>query len=218
MKKTVLLAFAFLLSLILFYGCTGEENSDNSNPQDGTVEIPPKEYTGAGFAFDFFGINFSPWSEYIVGNNTNNPYGETKKIIISNKSEIEKIFSKTYTKFPEGDNFQDIMRRYNDEYFNNHQLLTFFAGTGLGNRFNLVDVLYDEDILSVSLDWFSNPELPLPSIKTWFIIMEIEKIPVDTIIDVKINYNNELFWYSTDPRFANPNFFLLTPIDTEIVD
>jgi hypothetical protein len=178
-----------------------------STPNDPVKEPPvvppvPYTYTGAGYAFNNRFLDAFPWEKY----GDYKPlifYGDTNIILVSSKTEIRELFGETYNFYydyyekdgvlvKEKDTyFQDVVSKYNDDYFENHQLLTFFLGAGgSANRHELESVVYTDGVLTVTFDYL-NAAGPCV-IEYWFAIVEIYRIPADTRIDIVVNNNGKL--------------------------
>ncbi|MCL2762512.1 MAG: leucine-rich repeat domain-containing protein [Treponema sp.] len=215
---------------------TFQKTGDNNQGEDGNNQgednkkpivepekpiIEPKAYTGAGYAFN--NLDHLPYHKY--GNYTPNVFHNlTNPVLVSTKTEALELFGETYSvtycnntrAWVKSSSFQDIIGQYDENYFNNYSLLTLFLSTGASiDRHELESVVYERDILTVSFNY--HPFGGFGVMSSWFAIIEIEKVPADTKIDIKMADRwKSIKWDYT--RFEiNPCYYMLTPI-AEIID
>ena len=221
---TVLLAF---LGIFILCGCQNEmvnkESEVNKLIQNDPTEpeatpFAPKEYTGTGYVFN--GIGGIPWDRY---GSINGWTGNSDTVLVSSEAEVQEVFGEVFTTnycydaqtWVQNSNFQDVIRRYDEEYFQNHQLLSFFFSTGGGgDRYEIESVVYEEDVLTVSFNIIRFGGTA--AITYWFAVMEIPKIPTDAKIEFKIA--DPWKFMDWDIRFGiNRNYYMLTPV-VEVVN
>lgn len=126
-------------------------------------------------------------------------FGATRNIMISNRKQVNDYFSETYTKswsneendWVRDNRFTDIIDKYDNKFFQNKQLVTFFAeASSSGYHFELSKVIYGNGVVTIELDNINLSGGGWHIIVNWFGIVEIEKVPLDTEIVIKINNRN----------------------------
>jgi hypothetical protein len=189
---------AALLMAALFCGCAGDADNAadilSETQLRGNEEQVPGEsgpvYTEAGYAFNDRFLGAFPWDKY--GDYTLGLFkGDTNIILVSNETELRELFGETYSiafsyeenGFAKNAYFQDAISKYNEDYFKDHQLLTFFLGAGYGgDRHELESVVYTDGVLTVTFNYLLAGGTA--AIEHWFAIVEIDSIPADTRIDI----------------------------------
>ncbi len=120
-------------------------------------------------------------------------YYDSDKILISSKEELDELFSETYSqswseeeeKWVRDDRFMNLMNKYDEEFFENNQIVSFFVTASGGNyKFELSEIIYDSEVLTVKVIQKDEDEDGYWALVPWFALIEIEKVPVDTEIRV----------------------------------
>lgn len=136
-------------------------------------------------------INF-PYDAYIE--DPLNVHDYTKIILMDSKVQTD-IFSETYSQsyvdeegWVRDNTFTDLIDGYDDAYFQDRQIVTFFATAGGGAyRFKLTKTAYADGVLKIFIDQLSLG-MGHAAMVDWFTIVEIDKIPLDTEISIIITF------------------------------
>jgi len=235
MKKLHFMLIFVIVFAFLFAACGQDaelSTPNGENEQKPQVVVPstdnpapePAGYTGAGYAFNNRFLDEIPGDKY--GDYSHRMFtGATNAILVSSKTEAGELFGETYNfYFDEKDgslvkdsHFQDVISKYNDDYFENHQLLTFFLGTGnSADRNELKSVVYTDGVLTAAFECLEGGGACV--CECWFAILEIKKIPSDTKIEINVERN----WNYIDPDskyYVYPHYYMFTPfvMDTPVV-
>jgi hypothetical protein len=213
MKRIILLTVMVSVSLFIL-GCAVKKSSDRIDVPDDPI-TEPAVYTGAGYAFNNKFLEAFPWDKY--GDYTPMIFrSKTNVLLVSSKAEAEELFGEAYSYAYAKEGgiikntlFQDVISKYHEDYFENHQLLTFYLTTGASeNWYKLESVDYKDGVLTVIFNYYLLGGLYM--LEYWFTIVEIERIPEETRIDIKVERNGK--FEDTDLRFyMYPRYNTLTP-------
>ena len=116
-------------------------------------------------------------------------------LLISGKEEVDELFGEVNSfSYVEGqgfipnDNFQNVISKYDEEFFETRQILTFFIDRASpAHLLELDNIIYQNGILTVGLNSLYRQFLPTPGVVVRdFVILEIYKVPVDAIIEIEI--------------------------------
>ncbi|MCL2061687.1 MAG: hypothetical protein FWH03_03580 [Firmicutes bacterium] len=101
---------------------------------------------------------------------------------------FSEVHSQTWNGFWEKNNiFTDLIASYDDAFFKDKQLITFFVtAAGGAYRFELSLTVYADGVLRIYLNHFSIGG-GHDALVDWFAIVEVDKIPADTEIEIIIN-------------------------------
>jgi len=208
MKKAYF-SFFFVISVffLIFISCAQEFDTEksgseisseligNNNDQgenEGNVKKAPEpdlenKFTyGNGYSFRL------TWGGSLV-NFPLGIYKDSIPVLISSKIELDELFNETFTQAFDNDagtwvkttDFQDILEKYDDEYFSKNELLTYVVSKGgSAFRFELDSVNYEQDILTVGLNYIIPPFGGTAAIEQEFELIEISKIPAETKVEI----------------------------------
>ena len=144
------------------------------------------------FFMTFFGGGLAnyPWEKW--GTNSENPMQhDQSKVLISNKAQADYYFGGIYSQtwstldnqFVRDDRFTDIVNRYDEQFFQSKQVITFFIDAAdSGCYFEFVGASYCNGVVTIVIDQKSSDEVGACVIVPWFAIVEVEKLPADTEI------------------------------------
>lgn len=227
MKKFLIVFLTVMVSASLFIGCD-EKNSANTSHKSNKIEVFTDDKSletnqqgnqaGAGYAFDSSCLRAFPWDKYgdyvpVIF------HGDTNIVLVSNETEAGELFGETYSMaysyeenaVVKNTHFQDVISKYNEHYFENHQVLTFFLlASDSGVRHELESVDYIDGVLTVILNRLHFSGGANQAVKYWFAMVEIDSIPADTLIDIKVERSGKFI--DPDSRFyIYPDYYTLTP-------
>jgi len=216
-----------LLIAALFCGCTMEDTDNGADskkvsPQtqlgkneDQVPGVSGPVYTEAGYAFNNRFLGAFPWDKY--GDYTPSIFnGDTNILLVSNEAELRELFGETYSVaysyeengFAKNAYFQDAISKYNEDYFKDHQLLTFFLWVGSGgDRHELESAVYTDGVLTVTFNYLS--AAGTAAIEYWFAMVEIDSVPAETGIDIKVE-NNWKYIDSDSSVYRYPHHYMFT--------
>lgn len=183
MKKSARIFSLTLIGIVMlcFSGCNGS----NDTPTTTAYFFIAEELRN--FPQDSYVYDYYPVQSY-----------ESNAIVLSSKQEIDDLFGATYSAtwsiyhdiWLRNEHFTDVINKFDDEYFESNQVLTFFAtAAGSTNYFKLKKINYQTGKLIVNLDHLSTVEdiaLGSGTRVSYFSIIEIEKIEPTTQIEIKI--------------------------------
>lgn len=126
------------------------------------------------------------------------------KLIISSKAEVDELFSETYygpyleeePGLIRDDKFTNLINSFNDEFFENNQIVCFFiSAPNTSYSYKLLNTNYNNGVLTITIKKSSTGS-GLDVIVDLFVIIEIEKVPTDTVVKIvyKDNWLQNLFW------------------------
>ena len=197
------------LSLILlgiftfcFFGCQSPNesfytppNESFSTPPNESGSIPPSESdctqqcesAGKGHFFP------ASWGGSLRNLPSDHYYEpgqslDSTFILLSSEEEVHELlgeaYSVSYSEYDQDwvrdDRFESIIKKYDHGFFENNQVLTFFVtAAGSGYYFELNNITYQDDILTIELNHiYSGPGHD--ALVRWFALIEIEKISTET--------------------------------------
>ena len=171
--------------------------------------IVPKGFTGAGYVF---------YSSCVRGIN----YSKSEsKTFVSNEAELNDLFGEAYCmgyneerEWVQNNDLQNLIGKYDGEYFKDYQLLPFTFATGGGaGRIAIKSVVYEGGVLTISADSFYIG-MGTAAITGWFAILEIKKVPEDTTVESK--FSNTMFNGDMSSFEVSPSYYLLPPVVQQI--
>lgn len=123
-------------------------------------------------------------------------YGDSNKILVSSKSEVDALLGQTYSKtwseeeqsWVQDDQFTTLISKFDEEFFQENQIVTFFVtASGGGYHFELSSTDYNNGVLTITLQQKTSGDGDGHcALVPWFAIVEIEKIPAYTQIKVQL--------------------------------
>ncbi len=132
-----------------------------------------------------------PFDAYVPDNQVNE-HDYSRIIQMDSKVQTD-IFSETYSQsyvdeegWVRDNRFTDLIDGYDDAFFQDKQIVTFFAVAGGGAYlFRLTKTVYQDGVLKIFVDQLSLG-MGHAAMVNWFAIVEIDKIPLDTEISIII--------------------------------
>ena len=119
---------------------------------------------------------------------------DSEVLSLSGKQEVADLFSETYSVSLESDTwvrddrFSNLIAKYDDKFFENNQLATFFvSAAGGAYYFELNFIYYNSWDWIIELNHLSKGE-GHDAIVSWFGIVEISKNANDVPVSIKINH------------------------------
>jgi len=128
----------------------------------------------------------------------------SNKVFISSKSEIDESFSKTYSEsyseeeqsFVRDERFTNLINGYDEEYFENNQILCLFiTAGGSTHSYKLKNTNYNNGVLTITIKERA-VGTGTCEMEYRLAIIEIQKVPTDTVVNIvyKNNWLLNLFW------------------------
>jgi len=115
-------------------------------------------------------------------------------LLISSKKDVDELFGEVYSfSYVEGqgfipnDNFQNVISKYDEEFFETRQIITFVIARGSpAQLWELENLTYQNGILTVGLNYLNRP-IGAPGVVVYdFVILETYKVPVDAAIEIEM--------------------------------
>jgi len=176
-----------------------------SLPAEISPVIEPKFSYGDGYAFQ----NPIYYNTRIF--NTDN-WPASNAIVVSTYKKFQELFS-MMTAAVINHPYPNVVlsKYYNEAYFDNYQLLAFAYGLASpGYWLEIEDLIYDNGVLTVSTNDLYGGEASVTVTSSCLVIIEIEKIPADTVINIERTGNRGTHLGSEDPRLVSPGCFKVT--------
>jgi len=184
-----------------FFGCQSPNESKYTPPNEPIYSQPrefgnKQQYDTARYAY-FFPASFGnalrnlPLDHYYEPNQL----PDSTFILLSSEEEVHELLGETYSvslsedhqAWVQDDEFENVIKKYDYRFFENNQLLTFFVtAAGGGYYFELNNITYQNEILTVELNHISSGP-GHGALVIWFAIVEIEKIPMETQVDIIVS-------------------------------
>jgi len=193
MKKLVMLVLSFILVIasMCLTACTSytiEAAKVENVPSGEEITSIPWELEAHFFRLSFGGgLTCFPYRFY----------ENSGTIVLSGKDQLDELFSATYLQsysdeaqsWVKDNRFTDIIKRYDDEFFKNHQVVTFFVtAAGGAYYFEHSRNSFENGVLTIELIHKADDGVVGHcALVQWFGIVEIERITGDAQIDIKVN-------------------------------
>jgi len=191
--KHISFSLFIIFFLLCFFGC---QSQGKYTPPNELIYSQPREsgntrqYDAAGNSH-FFPASFGdalrnlPYDSY----RESNQELDSIFILLSSEEEVAELLGETYSvslndqDWVRDDRFENIIKKYDYSFFVNNQVLTFFVtAAGGGCYFELRNIAYQNDILTVELNQLCGPGHG--ALVSWFAMVEIEKVPAETQVEI----------------------------------
>lgn len=128
------------------------------------------------------------------------PLLSDEAVIISSTSEFDEVFTQSpYIKDYgwSNEDFINTTSKFDEEYFENNQIVCFFiTAPNPSYTYKLSKTNYSNGVLTITIKEKYSNGIVICVIAYWLAMIEIEKVPSDTVVNVvyKNNLLQNLFW------------------------
>lgn len=115
-------------------------------------------------------------------------------VLISSRTQFDNVFAENTSVYP-STGFTEKASDYNDEFFENNQLVSFISQASSGGySYRLLKTNYVDGVLTIKIEKKAPQGGATMAIQHRLAIIEIEKVPEDTLVEVEYT-NGSWFFY-----------------------